>query len=667
MITLKEIIESRPELYETDAKRKHNRLIDPVWRFYDATEARKDDGSSDPVYMELDFRDFYDELSPRDEILIKQVLQPSNGCMPGQSIQLEDGSIMISRHNFYGVPGLLRSFVTAKFHIKGDAEFLSLTAEELQAIWREMLHVRGHSKQQFPGLRAFSEVKKIRNLLAKIYHAYQIGQLIDGLNTTLDTAFAFEHSVREHGNTHFSDFDYAAWKKGGDLSGLPVYQSMALLMSCIEFLRSDRTKTAIALLRAIHKAKPSSPHRWIRKLNDGQLLSVGSRTNSPKSHNEIIKAELQTLFPRLTISEIKKKISNIQFERQRGQGGSSEFKLILPAIPTVVALVLGIITGARRNELESIRWDDIYRGDDGTWRFKSAINKTNFGLPTVRYIGGIAAEAVDVMKLLNEYINPCFSGELLRIVWSNHKFGCNAIGKETTLKHYQDRIDRFINPLLDDDLKIKDFNYHSLRHAWAEFALRRFEGDSVPELIRQHFRHYFGSYMTKRYIQGKLNEEDGIDLQKNYIRELIGRVAEGQERFYGPVADFIQKAVNEMKFIGEDELETLTERFNGTIEAHEYGFCVVRPETVATAQCYDKSTLAAKTEDACWEKCGGCVNRLTMPSQRADILRLGQSIQASVRSFEKANLIPLVDSYKLSLQRAQTAIAEIDAGEQSHA
>ena len=55
-----------------------------------------------------------------------------------------------------------------------------------------------------------------------------------------------------------------------------------------------------------------------------------------------------------------------------------------------------------------------------------------------------------------------------------------------------------------------------------------FEGSAEvvqEQHIRRHFRHSYNSFMTKHYTQGKVMEFEE-DLQLEYIRELVGEVAQ---------------------------------------------------------------------------------------------------------------------------------------------
>ena len=143
-------------------------------------------------------------------------------------------------------------------------------------------------------------------------------------------------------------------------------------------------------------------------------------------------------------------------------------------------------------------------------------------------------------------------------------------------------------------------------------------------------------------------------------------MVQGGLRIYGPVSQFLREVIEQYEFVGEDEIAETVDRFIGTIEPHEYGFCLVRPETVSVAKCYDSQTQIAKTDEACFEKCSGCANRASLPCHAEDIKRLAISLKTSMDSFKKLDLIPIADIYEASLDRANRALKEIEDGESSH-
>src|SRR5690606_14175018 len=113
---------------------------------------------------------------------------------------------------------------------------------------------------------------------------------------------------------------------------------------------------------------------------------------------------------------------------------------------------------------------------------------------------------VDLLVELNVVLQQDLNGPIFSQLISRGEIKTNCASGGFVASSLFKNIDLFLNPFLADDLKIKEFNIHSVRHAWAEFALRRFDGDAVPELVRLHFRHHFGSYMTRRYLHGKVFE-----------------------------------------------------------------------------------------------------------------------------------------------------------------
>ena len=657
MSALRQLIAENPNLLTYEKETVRNRLTDPVWFF----KKSKDKAHSVSTEIEVNFVERFGNLSAERELWVKQILMPSNKCWQGvdgtqgAARQLKDGTILVSesllKKRLKSIKSLLRSLENKAMNLR------DMNASELAEFWKDTLKIESRGRQKYAGFRSEEGVKEMFLFLQKLTHSFHRGDLTDGPNALLTPQFALHDSIVTVGSSMFDDFDYATWKRGGNFGGLPVYQSIAILMSCLDLISSDKAKFAIAWARFRGRVSGSLQTNY---LYEGRLADYGWNRGSEKQ--QIMHEELTTVFNGKTLQEIRELNLVNKFQpAQKGNAKNSEFALLLRDIPRACVTAFAILAGARRNELGSIDWEDIVLNDDGNWQFRSEINKTNHGVATLRYIGGPLADIVNTLRLLQGVVNPEFSGAIFRGVKPSGKLTANQ-ASEDSVKALGSFIDSRINPILGDDLKIYDFNIHSVRHAWAEFALRRFEGDSVPELIRDHFRHSFDSYMTKRYTHGKLDEEDSLNPQREYLKEIIGRLldSDGQEDFFGPVADFIKELADGFEFIGEDEIEDIFSKFEGTIEPHEYGFCVVRPETVTTAQCYNKVTRLAETTEACWEKCGGCVNRLTLGSQREDIVRIGQSIAASIKSFESAGLIHMVDAYKPALKRAQQALKEMD-------
>lgn len=662
----------RPELREQDYGRELNRLSDPIWHFQWPKQDYRE--------VTLNFEEVFGEMPPALEVWLKQAINPETGVRLDPFWRRGENGVLLgsvqSLHTMHIVP--YGAFING-LKVSGKETFKEMTHGDVISMFKKCFKSEYVGARLYRGIRAYSGMKIIFNTYEEIRKAYLIGILEDGFTIALTRESILKDLAIEEGPKLLEDFDYATWIMGSKLDGMPVPQSMALLMCCITFLRSDKTKTVIALNRMIQRGLISN--QLISALNKGELfdkyLKPNKSCNKPSfiKNRRIMEEELSTVFGVASIDEILVDLRAITFfsgyskEQKKDKDRIGEFSQITSSIVEVALITIAILTGARRNELESIQWSDIYRDDKGDWRFRSDINKTNQGLSTVRYIAGLAAEVVDIVHSLGEYLNPEGIGPLFRKVNAGKFSRSNAAsrGCVSPSGHLPRTIDRFLNIYMAEDLKITAFNIHSLRHAWVEFALRRFEGDSVPELIRQHFRHNWRSYMTNSYIHGKLFEEDGRDLRKEYLAELIGRAIDGDIRIYGPVAEFVNTIVDQYEFVGEDELDAIVNRFDGKIEVHSYAICMVRPETVPLAQCYNKQTQRANTNEACFEKCIGCVNRATLPEYREDIQNQAIALSTNIKSAKARGNLRLANEYTKSLKRANIALAEIDIGEQANA
>lgn len=659
MSAINDYLEKHPELQQRDNQQEVNRLVDDTWIF-----RQPNNGFREEI---INLKTHFGDLTPEMEIFLKLSLSPESMSISQKTLRRGEQGYL------YGQISSLNSYLLSPLGIFLDAwrkigckHLHNLNEDDVVQLMRSAVKPEISGRQMFKGVRSYHGMRIVFNTYCNIRHAYKLGLMDDGFSVELHEDYVLEKMIKEEAPKLTENFDYIAWRTGAKLDSVPVYVAMALLKASLEFLRSPRTKMAIATIRILDRGVSTSAN-LIKRVNDGRLSSfyVGTNNETAKENRKIIEEELCRVFNAGSITEIPPDILNANFPC-KFKGSVGEIIARIHAISELTMIVIAILTGARRNELESIQWNDIYRDEHGDWRFRSEIAKTNQGIVTIRYISGLAAEAVDVLRLAGELKDYSDDSALFRRIKAEG-LGGNSAARSAVALTLPNTFEHFINPYLDEELKINSFTIHALRHTWAEFALRRFDGDSVPELIRQHFRHSWGSYMTRHYIHGKVFEEDGKDLKKQYIAELIGRAANGETRIYGPVGEFIRDQLSHYEFVGEDEVAEITELFNGEIEPHSYGFCLVRPETVSVAKCYDKKTQMANTDEACWQKCGACANRATLASQREEIQVLALSMSQGIKSARTMGAKRLENVYVKALERAESTIREIDEGESKDA
>ena len=655
MLAIDQIIYSTPELYSEDKDRTINRYSDPVWYYQNPV-------AIDPnKLIEIPFRKIFSGLPPLLEVLAKQTLKPNETKYhPWHSVILENGS-MIMREGAITAMTRFFSVLIAWYKQSGFQGSLSqLSKGQFDDLMSFSIRVAHDKKQVYSGIRARTPLNKFIVDLQLIQKGFRLGKLVDGISVNIDANYVRETLVHKALNELHPGSDYLKWHVGNKSDGMPVHKSMALLQNTVEFLRSDKTKIFKAIARWTHQGYNINNGR---QFEQGWLLNI--RSKNPKSQKVMIK-ELLSEFGVNSIQKLPKSVKTFKLNRRIGAGEYFEY---ISDITTAVLITLTMLTGVRaKSEFNAIVPSSFTRDKDGNYRFRSEIHKTNQGIGACRYIAGIAAEVVDCITELKAIIDP--EGKENLFIVSHQKLNVADGAKEDRPnyadKHLGDRamlyINRRYNSTVSEDMRIISFKPHSLRHAWAEFALRRFEGDSVPELIRQHFRHAYGSYMTDHYTMGKVFEEDGRVVGRNLLGEIISNAVDGAERLYGPIGEFIHEMINQFEFVGEDEITWMVDQFEGLVEPHEYGFCVLRPDTKTLSKCYDPKTKLPNTGEAVFEKCSGCIHRLSKQVHRDEIMRLGMSLKVSLDSFKEQNLIPLVSVYNNSLKRAVAALKEIDQG-----
>lgn len=662
MSALLDYLKHFPALIKEDHRREINRLADPVWIIADPKKGFEE--------MAVNFAAEFENPPPAIEVWVKCVLNPDTSALFNVSLVSTETGLLCGSHSGLGnALAILKVF--ANFWKKGGhIKLASATREQVMEMFKEFLTRESNmGSRVYTKLASCSTMATLVRQYDKIRQAFLHEELIDGFTPAISEREILDDLVNTVSPQVVPDFSYPRWRAGRKYDGLPVQRSIALLMTCLTHLRSPKTRLIIAL----YKVQAKRNHRqiskvWREALRVGEFLTIYENASGPKLKKKYqFEVDLCEALGVERFEDIPAELFDVKLDRKEFLNQRiGEYKCHLRSLVPTCMLVIAIITGVRRNELESIEWGDIYRDESGNWCFKSKINKTNQGLTTVRYIAGIAAEIVDLLVELNGAPKHDLNGPIFLQLIDKGGIKTNCASGGFISNSLLSIIDLFFNPFLADDLKIEEFNIHSVRHAWAEFALRRFDGDAVPELVRLHFRHHFGSYMTRRYLHGKVFEEDGRSLNREYIEELVGRMVQGNLRMYGPVSQFLREVIGQYEFVGEDEVAEIVDRFIGIVEPHEYGFCLVRPETVSVAKCYDSQAQMAKTDEACFEKCSGCANRASLPCHAEDIRRLAISLKTSMESFKKLGLIPIASIYEASLDRANRALKEIVDGEISH-
>lgn len=529
-----------------------------------------------------------------------------------------------------------------------------LSIDEVYLLMQDLIAPEGCKE---PNGRGQAEVYAA--IIRQSQQYYIEGLLTDGFNCDLPINL-IDASLQDY--LTGKGFNFQQWRKGGSWGGIPISVAMLLLADCIETLRSDTTKSLLAVFDDIREHQ-NPPLFKIFRPEFNKVIDPAYSGTSPNMEKFL---RLKKRIEEYT----GKSINRFPMKTQR------EFTSATKNVYDAALMLCLLVTGGRIGEITGILADEIERDDNGDWWFKSAIHKTNKGIKDLRAISGLAAEAVDIAIGLSmfdkvEMSLPVFlfahDGEAV------HVKDMELRRTTMTMNGYRNRLKRYYEDFLNkcgNEVREAhpEFKPHNTRHTWADFALRRFEGNVLEE-IRDHFRHKYGSYHTKRYTDEKLSPHVQQLKERQYLEEIIHRIAgdEGDE-FHGATALYIKKRLEEThEFIGDDELSSIdilvdeiADEFVRLVP-HEWGFCVLREATKVQAKCFDrKAKIPRVDEGSSFDNCSGCMHRLTHNSHKEDVVRI------AIAHNDFINNYPLGSASKKqsesTLKRAKAIIKEIESG-----
>ncbi|TWX67153.1 site-specific integrase [Colwellia demingiae] len=478
-------------------------------------------------------------------------------------------------------------------------------------------------------------VESLYSLLLDSRKLYLKGMIYDGINVTLPKTFLMstvEPILKDHGIVPHE------WREGNGWDSLPIVNAMLNLGHAIEVIRSEETKLAVAFFK--HQQSVNSISH-LQLFNNGFFeefcASPFITPNGRKRKVGVVKA--YTALKKLFESILGYEVVGMPFN----------YEELVQTIRRIYGAALTIflsLTGIRISEVSSIYADDYKQESDGVWVFKSDLVKTNYGLTEVRTMSGLVAEAANIMVEVSytqkvrrdDGIRPPLFAQMHQSRFkTTKKFTCAS---ENTLRsilsnHYSLSIEKYGSQFAN---VCNHLHPHMLRHSFAEFAIRRFDGN-VLEAIRQHFRHAYGSKFTKRYTDNKLTEEVSEEIERDYIDELVKRMAfdDIDDAFVGHLALFIKRKVKDVAVIEPSEVEELLKEVSESIESievHEYGICIVIKETKGLSKCLDKETQSPNIENGCFKLCSGCLHNVSSKnSNKEEITRIVISHQEFLKEF----------------------------------
>lgn len=594
-------------------------LVDTINNLNDERFTLKDSATGEEFYYEFDM----ENITTDKLIWFKQVVvQIAGGYVD------EKQNLHVRKSTFTGRVIAARRVIEFAQKYKADMRFTSWTLADcrkllIETLKNKLLENELNEDQELMGR---GPVENVYSILSDLCLWFTQGKINDGIRVTFPKQF-LEFSISVELENH--NMTFALWSKGGSWGTVPIPIAMLMLSESIDVLRDDMT-TALFKYFELQRSDKAVPVKSLfSDYTFNKFLSKGScRFKKTETLYKNFRDEMEEV--------LGKKMDAFPWS-------ADDISRHCKKVYDAAAITFFVLTGVRISEISSIRSDDYYQEGDGTWVFKSDIDKTNFGLSEVRTMYGLVAEAANALVKLSyldkdETSSPlfarCFYGsdfKAKKYVDNNNKATTDSAIRRQLKNNYKNLTDKYGVELLNIHPTISP---HQFRHTFVEFSLRRFDGD-VLEAIRAHFRHAANSTMALSYAEGKLNEQIKEELESEYIKELIKRIAmedDSDQDFYGAVALYIKRKVKDKhEFVTTDEVDEfvnkLAEEFE-IVAPHEYGYCLVRKATRHLAKCLNKKTGLPEIESGCFEYCSGCVN--SFHSKKGN----GESIIRTVLSHE---------------------------------
>lgn len=426
---------------------------------------------------------------------------------------------------------------------------------------------------------------------------------------------------------------YEEWQDGDSYGMIPLPIASVMLANAIELLESKEANAAFSFFSVWrrHRVHPSNCF-W--KQSGSKLDRLQRYFRDRHSENLLaIDKDFGETFLEAGLGDLKKL-------PWKSVGGLSDFcKKLMKASLTILLL----LSGFRISEIMSLRFCD-YEKKNGEWIYEASIFKTHEGLRVPRVLHDLTALAAKCLQDIS-YLDPeqyslsffhrgfmegaataaLQSGsDMQKLELGNSSFSIKTVS--TWLNDFYQNITLKLFPNLRKECE--KISPHQCRHTWAAFALRRMDGN-VEERIREHFLHSSGSSMTKSYTKLKLSEAIKNSLEEGYSREVVMRIAKTvlSDRFTGPAARRIIRAVGSISTITPEELDEKVRDISSTVErfsATEWGFCVFFKHSEKNAKCYDPVSRLPDIDGGSGPTiCPTCPNGMHNPLQEKNLIRVG--------------------------------------------
>tara|TARA_R110002033_G_scaffold135713_2_gene175235 strand:- start:2979 stop:5081 length:2103 start_codon:yes stop_codon:yes gene_type:complete len=496
---------------------------------------------------------------------------------------------------------------------------------------------------------SFSSIEKTLTALIWTYEATILAEISDGLTMKLPTVKkvckrALRGSVQKHG------LIYEEWEKGKSYKALDAVLAATMTAYAISIINSPKTDFLCDFYQVQRETEGRLPFtqsnmfslkKFAFAVDKNFDVSSIKRSNGSNRRTSTIKKD------QLILDMINRHRDSITIYNSTGLPfeSMSEMHKWVDKVYSACYWLFITMTGVRHSEIVSLTGDSY---DETNHRYRTKVKKTDNSANHLRGGADILKQMFDILNYLT--LTPKRNrpdGESISL-WAKtytpptSKHNVNNLSKEAVrlgkelpqLTKYQDKlggstysIRRHLKEFCSDfaevqpslAMEVLGIHPHRLRHTFAQFILRRFEG-YMHESLRIHLRHAAGSYMTNVYESDKLHEDAVIATERGYINEIVQRIfkeykgklaLEGNEDFYGTVARRIHQMISKTSTETPDQIQNALIDISDKIEsikAHNYGYCLVMKDTRALSSCYDKATNTPKTENGQFDICAGCVH-----------------------------------------------------------
>ncbi|MEZ9702478.1 hypothetical protein AB4455_17390 [Vibrio sp. 10N.261.46.E12] len=401
------------------------------------------------------------------------------------------------------------------------------------------------------------------------------------------------------------------------------------------------------------------------KMNFDELVTYTKslKTNSKrfKFWHDSFNEKLDKGTPKYSIRNFFKLIKN----KNSSLGTSKELSKRAAFYNNCALSIVAIVTGLRSHELVNMKAINVLKEKKKEIWIVTDINKTHQGFSYERTTGTLVNDAID--SLLNisfldktkevsfivddieysGYPSLFYNGAVFKAgklqtkryklhhrptgIWLES--GTDYIDDDTSLvskrgqqlnKRFNSIYEEMLKSLpidIREELKKREkserLTIHGCRHLWADYLMRRFDGD-IHRALRRHLAHSSSDVLnfTHAYKRNKVTSIEQHRAETHYSIELVKRIAGdvNHTKYSGHTVAYVRNYIEGLNWKTPDELDEMIEAWiqdeDDGIERlvpHSYGFCMVFKSRRKLANCIDKQGVP-KIENGESGVCIGCPN-----------------------------------------------------------